>query len=126
MNWARILDHVAQIRVKSITDSLFKYGTIILILGVISGVKILGIANWISIVTISVGVLVLLLGILFFAYFSKKHPDYLRSENYQLKKQTLELLGDNERAHNENLRKVHLIMNPHSDDDDPKENPLKK
>ena len=126
MNWTRILDQVAQIRVKSVTDSLFKYGTILMIIGVTSGADVLGIDDWISIVVISIGGLLITLGIVFYIYFAKNQLDYLRSENYQLKKQTIELLGDNERAQNENLRNVHLIMNPESDDNELKENPLKK
>jgi hypothetical protein len=38
--------------------------------------------------------LLILVGVLGYIYFAIKKPDYLRSEEYQLKKQSLEILGN--------------------------------
>lgn len=107
-----MLEQVNKVQVKSITDSLFRYGLGIFTLGTIS--SIFSSVSWIMILLFSFGGLFLLMGLFFYCYFSFKNPDYLRSESFQIKKQSIELLGDKENQHNQNLRNVVLIASPYS------------
>lgn len=123
MEWAKFLNQVSSIKVKSVTDSLFKFGLIGLLIGVISA--IFSDKDWVVIVVFSISGLFILIGLYFYCYFAVKQPEYLRSETFQTQKQALELLGDNERADNKNLTNIHLVTNlttPKSSNDD--ENPL--
>ena len=109
MEWTKIFNQVSSIKVKSVTDSLFKFGLIGLLIGVICA--IFSDKDWVIIVVFSFSGLFILIGLFFYCYFAIKKPDYLRSETFQTQKQALELLGDNERADNNNLRQIHLITN---------------
>ena len=110
MEWTKILNQFSSIKVKSVTDSLFKFGMIGVFIGVLSA--IFTDKDWVVIVVFAFSSLFFLIGLFFYCFFAIKKPDYLRSEEYQTQKQALELLGDNERAHNQNLLNIHLITNP--------------
>lgn len=117
----RIFSHVSRFKVKSITDSLFKFGFLALAIGVTAA--IFTDKNWVIIIVFSFAALFILLGAFFYCFFAIKKPDYLRSETYQLRKHAVELLGDNSRSQNKNLGKIHMIMNPYSNkNDDDEEN----
>ena len=123
MEWAKILNQVSSIKVKSVTDSLFKFGLFGLLIGVLCA--IFSDKDWVIVVVFSFSGLFIFIGLFFYCYFAVKKPEYLRSETFQTQKQALELLGYNERADNKNLEKLYLITNlttPKSIDDD--ENPL--
>jgi hypothetical protein len=110
LNWTKVLDQVSKIQIKSITDSLFKYGLYIFVLATISALFKTEI--WVTIVLFSVGGLFELIGLCFYFYFAKRNPDYLRSESFQLKKQSIEILGDNENKRNPNIKDLVYITNP--------------
>lgn len=81
--------------------------------------------TWVLIVMFSFTGLLIILGCFFYSFFANKNPDYLRSETYQSTKQALELLGDNERSTNPNIKGIRYIMNPNPpiEDNDTK-NPM--
>lgn len=110
MQWSSVFSQVSQFKIKSVTDSLFKYGIYILSLGVV--LAIFSDKDFLIYIMFVFAGLFFLIGILFFSYFAIKKPDFLRSETYQTKKQALELLGDSENSLNKNLRNVHLITSP--------------
>lgn len=110
MEWTKLLNQVSSIKIKSVTDSLFKFGLLGLLIGVICA--IFSDKNWVIIVVFSFSGLFILIGLFFYCYFALKKPEYLRSETFQTQKQALELLGDNEKAGNRNLTNLHLITNP--------------
>ncbi|MES1181623.1 MAG: hypothetical protein ABUL44_02395 [Flavobacterium sp.] len=114
----KIFEQVGQIKVKSITDSIFRYALLILLLGTIA--PAFKTEKWILIVLFSLGGLMVVVGIIVFSIFSKKNPDYLRSENYQLKKQSIELLGNKDNALNPHVDKVVNITSPYNTDEDGK------
>lgn len=123
MEWTKIFNQVSSIKVKSVTDSLFKFGLFGLLLGVVCA--IFSDKDWVIIVVFSFSGLFILIGLFFYCYFAINQPEYLRSETFQTQKQALELLGDNERANNNNLSQIHLITNlttPKRSEND--ENPL--
>lgn len=124
-SWTRMLSHFSQLKVKSVTDPLFKYGLLSICLGVISA--FITDKNWVAITLFSFGGFFFLIGIIFYCYFALTCPDYLRSETYQLKKQAVEILGDNEKAENKNLENIPSITNPYyQGKSDDHENPMLK
>lgn len=126
MEWTKILNSVSSIKVKSVTDSLFKFGIIGMLIGVIAA--IFSDKDWVIIVVFCFSSLFIIIGLYFYCFFALKKPDYLRSEEYQTQKQALELLGDNERANNRNLSQLHLITNPNAPNinNENYKNPLKE
>jgi hypothetical protein len=110
MNWTKVLDQVSKIQIKSITDSLFRYGLYLFALGTISA--IFKTTDWVTILLFSVGGLFELIGLIFYFYFSIKNPDYLRSESFQIRKQSIEMLGDKENKLNPNMKNVVYIASP--------------
>lgn len=125
ITWTKIFNQVSELKVKSVTDALFKFGIICLLLGIIAA--IFSNKDWVTITVFIFAGLFILIGLVFYCFFALKKPDYLRSETYQLKKQAVEMLGDNERSHNKNLDNLPLIMNPYQkDDNSDHKNPLLK
>lgn len=125
LNFNRILDQLIQVRVKSVTDSLFKYGSIVLVITLIAA--IFKVDSWVVVVFFVVAIILFMVALIIYVYFAFKAPDYLRSESYQLRKQSLELLGDNDRATNPNIRNVPSITNPYNKEViDSEENPMLK
>lgn len=123
IEWTKIFNQVSQLKIKSITDPLFKFGIISLIIAVFSA--IFTDKDWVIIILFVFSGLFILIGLIFYMFFAIKKPDYLRSETYQIQKQAVELLGDNERSDNKNLTNIHLITNPYSQKLDKNiENPL--
>jgi hypothetical protein len=111
----KVFEQVGQIKVKSITDSLFRYGLYILCIAALTA--ILKTQVWVTIVFFSIAGLMILTGLITFCIFAKKNPDFLRSENYQLRKQSIELLGDKDNSLNPNVKKVVLITNPYNNNE---------
>lgn len=111
MNWNKILEQVASIRIKSITDSLFKYSLFFITLGMIAGA--IKLDNWMIVVLFSFSGLLVLLGVFFYCFFCFKNPDYLRSESYQLRKKSIELLGDKDHFGNLNIKELKYISSPY-------------
>lgn len=56
--------------------------------------------------------------IIAFGYFSYKNPDYLRSEEYQIKKEALALYGSKGTELSADAGHVALIANPAQQDED--------
>lgn len=106
----KILEHVGYIKIKGIVDVLLKYGVVLVITGVLSG--IFKAETWITIFVFILAALFILFAFYYYAWFVKRNPDYLRSETYQLKKHSLELLGDKDNVDNPNIHNVPLILNP--------------
>ena len=101
---SRIFDRISQVKIKSITDSLFKYGLTTLALGIVSA--IFTDKDWVTITVFSFSALFIVSGLIAYFYFAFKNPEYLRSENYQLKVYELELLGDNDSFKNEENQSI--------------------
>jgi len=91
LNWVKTLQEVSQIKVKSITDPIFKFALISLAIGAAS---ISFVPVWASVFTFSISGLLFLLGIGFYCYFAVKDPNYLRSETFQIQMKSFEYMGD--------------------------------
>ncbi len=119
----KILQQVSQVKIKSITDSLFRYGVWIILAGTASAISKAD--TWVTIFLFSIGSLFLLVGLYYFRFFARKNPDYLRSETFQLKKQSLHMLGDKENLFDlENANQIAKITSPYAEPTDNDENLL--
>lgn len=112
LNWTNIINQVSKIQIKSITDQLFKYALLFSVFAVIT--SIFKSPNWVIIILFSVTGLLILTGIIFYIYFAINNPDYLRSESFQIKKQSIEMLGDKDNQLNSNAENITLIASPFS------------
>lgn len=112
MNLTRLFDQVSKIKVRSITDSLFKFSAVLFVIGCIS--NIFATDTWPSIVLFVLGGICTLTALIFYCYFSLKSPDYLRSEDFHIKKQSIEMLGDKNNQLNPNVKEVVYISSPYS------------
>lgn len=120
-NVLKILDQVGQVKIKSITGRLFHYALILFAFGLISAVS--KVNNWITVFLFVIGSIILIFGLIFYAYFAMKNPDFLRSETYQLRKQSLELIGDKDNFNNPNIDNARLIStSPYDLEENNKEN----
>ena len=113
IGWSKILDQVSKVQIKSITDPLFRYSAIVYGFGTITA--IFRTDSWVTVVLFLLGSLLLFVGLVFFIYFCINEPDYLRSENFQLKKQSIELLGDRDNTMNPNIKELKFIASPYTE-----------
>ena len=92
MDWAKLTGQISSIKVKNVVESPLKYVLYILALAIFA--SIFSPLGWITIILMCFAGLLVLIAAFAYIYFSIKNPDYLRSEEYNLKKQSLEILGD--------------------------------
>jgi len=104
------LQQVNKIRIRSIIDPLFIYGLFVMVLGVIVGCSPLNVFVAYSI--LGFGGLMMLTGLVVFIIFAFSKPEYLRSEAYQLKRQSLEMIGDKDNIGNPHIGQVIHITSP--------------
>ena len=94
MDLTKITEQVGKIKVKNVVDMPLFYGLWVLAFAVISGIFCQ--LNWVTVVLFCFAGLLFLIATFGYLYFTLKNPDYLRSEEYHLRKQSLEILGDKE------------------------------
>ncbi len=88
----RVQNSIVLIEVKGVPDKLW---TVIFLLVIIwVGAAYAEIKSWCLILLAVLIVIILLLAVGSYLFFMFKDPDYLRSENYQIRKQAIETLGD--------------------------------
>ena len=111
-NFMRSLSQaISSFQVKSVIDPLIKL-FLILLLFILVGAA-LKITEWIIICMVSFEGLVLLLIVCSYIGFAIYKPDYLRSETYNLKKQSLSIIGDKENYKRVDMRNLVDIANPY-------------
>lgn len=107
---------ITSFQVKSVIDPLIKL-FLILLLFILLGAW-LKISEWIIICMVCFEGLVLFLVLGAYICFAIYRPDYLRSETYNLKKQSLSILGDKENYKRVDLGHLINITNPYSENID--------
>ncbi len=105
---------VSSFHVRSVIDPLIKLFLLLLLFIIVA--TWLSIAEWVIICLVCFAALVLLLILGAYICFAIYKPDYLRSESYNLKKQSLSILGDKEHYKKVDMRNVVDIANPYEDD----------
>ena len=118
--FAKLLSQaIASFRVKSVVDPLIKLLVVMIILVIITAW--LKLPEWLSIVLLCFSGLVLLLLLCSYIGFAIFKPDYLRSESYNLRKQSLSILGDKDNYKCIDMRHVVDIANPYLENKEEKE-----
>lgn len=104
---------IGRIKIKSIVDSLIRFILLqILFIGVAAFQNL---PQWILIVLVLMVVLSFTLMGYLYIYFSIKNPDYLRSEDYHLRKQSMEILGDKDNYLPIDAKEIRGIANPYQE-----------
>lgn len=110
---------IASFRVKSVVDPLIKLLVVMIIFVVFSAW--LTLPEWITIVLLCFSGLILLLLLCSYIGFAIFKPDYLRSESYNLRKQSLSILGDKDNYKCIDMRHLVDIANPYFEENEVKE-----
>lgn len=110
MDLTILTSQVSKIKVKNVVDMPLFYGILILVLSVITAIS--KTENWITVVLFCFAGLMFLIALFGYLFFAFKNPDYLRSEEYHLKKQSLEILGDSDNMLPVDARNIVDITNP--------------
>lgn len=111
MDWTRLTEQVSKIKVKNVVDMPLFYGLWVLAFAVISGIFCQ--INWVTIVLFCFAGLLFLIAAFGYFFFTFKNPDYLRSEEYHLRKQSLEILGDKDKLLPVDPQNIVDITNPY-------------
>lgn len=110
--WQKISNHIGRIKVRSIIDAPAKYLLYILVMTIVAAIA--KVSSWVLIVLFSFAGIFLLIVLVGYIYFAITKPDYLRSEEYNLKKQSLEIMGDKENYLPVDMHNVVNIISPQS------------
>jgi len=102
---------ITSFQVKSVVDSLIKLLIVMIFFIIISAW--LKLPEWLTIVLLWFSGSILVLIIFSFIGFAIFKPDYLRSESYNLRKQSLSILGDKDNYKRVDMRHVVDIANPY-------------
>ena len=108
LSWA-----IGKVRVKSVVDNLIRLILILVLFIIVAAC--LKVADWLLIVFVAIMVLSFALMGFAYLYFAKHNPDYLRSEDYHLRKQSIEMLGDKDNYLPIDAKEIRGIANPYQD-----------
>ena len=110
--WLNSITHaISKIKVKSVVDSLGKIMIISLFLFIIAAIFVN--ETWVLIFLACFLGFLLLLFLTSYCYCLIKNPDLLRSEEYNIKKQVVEMLGDKDNYQLIDSEQLASIANPH-------------
>ncbi|MBK7374821.1 MAG: hypothetical protein IPJ02_04430 [Chitinophagaceae bacterium] len=110
MDLTRLTEQVNKIKVKNVVDMPLFYGLWVLALTVISAIFKSQLGNNCPILFCRT---IILIATFSYFFFAMKNPDYLRSEEYHLRKQSLEILGDKEKLLPIDGQNIVDIANPY-------------
>lgn len=109
---SKIFEYVDKMEVKSIVDTPFKFGMVIIVIaGFLSAFG--HPPKWALIIMFGLGGTTWLIAIIAYIYFVVRNPDYLRSEKHQQTMKAIQILGDKENADNKNVSLLQSVLPPH-------------
>lgn len=104
---------IGRIRVKSVVDNFIRFVLILVVFIIVAA--IFKIPEWLLVFFIVMLALSFITMLFVYIYFSIKNPDYLRSEDYHLRKQSMEILGDKDNYLPIDAKEIRGIANPYSE-----------
>ena len=110
-DFSKLTHQVSSIKVKNVVDMPLFYGLLILTIAFIASV--FSKYEWVIIVLFCFAGLMFTIATFGYIFFTFKNPDYLRSEQYVLKKQSLEIFGTKENPISINGQNIVDITNPY-------------
>jgi hypothetical protein len=111
MDWGKLTEQVGKIKVKNVVDMPLYYGLWSLSFALIA--SIFTKYEWAVVVLFCFAGFCFLLAGFGYVLFAFKDPNYLRSEEYHLKRQSLEILGDKDNLLPIDGRNIVDITNPY-------------
>lgn len=118
MDFSKLTENIAKIKVKNVVDMPLFYGLFTTLFTILSAY--LKLPEYITIVLFIFSGSLYALAIYGYLFFSKSNPDYLRSEEYNLKKHSLEILGDSDNILPIDAQNIVDITNPYKLEDSKK------
>lgn len=112
MDWTKATEQISKIKVKNVVDMPLFYGLLVLMLSVVSGIFCQ--LKWVTVVLLVFAGVLFAMAVFGYFFFTFKNPDYLRSEEYHLRKQSLEILGDKDKLLPVDGQNIVDITNPYS------------
>ena len=110
-NWLNSITHaISKIRVRSVVDSLGKLMLFSLVISLIAAIFVK--ETWALIVMLCFPGVLLLMYIISHFYCLLKDPDLLRSEEFNIKKQIVEVMGDKDNHQLIDTEHLASIANP--------------
>lgn len=106
-------DAIGSIKIRSVVDNLSRFILVFMLFILVAAW--LKTPEWLLIVFCVILCLAFLLMFFLYFFFAIKNPDYLRSEDYHLRKQSIEMLGDKDNYLPLDLREIRGIANPYDD-----------
>lgn len=83
---------IGRIKIKSVVDNLIRFILALIFFLVIAA--IFKVTEWLLVFICVIVSFAFIVMIAMYVYFALTNPDYLRSEDYHLKKQSMEIIGD--------------------------------
>ena len=113
-SWLNSITHaISKIIVKSVVDSLGKLLLLSLLVFLLAAIFVR--ETWVLIVLICFPGILLLMYFVSHFYCLFKNPDLLRSEEYNIKKQSIALIGDKDNYKMVDMRTIVDIANPYEE-----------
>lgn len=101
---------IGRIKIKSVVDNLIRFILALIFFLIIAA--IFKVVEWLLIFICVIIGLTFIVMIAMYVYFALTNPDYLRSEEYHLKKQSMEIIGDKDNYKSIDLGVLADITNP--------------
>lgn len=111
MDFSKITQQVSTIKVKNVVDMPLFYALFFALFGIIA--SIVSKYEWVVMILFVFAGILLLIALFGYIFFTIKNPDYLRSEQYHLRKQSLEILGDKDNILPIDAHEIVQITNPY-------------
>lgn len=102
---------IGRIKIKSVVDNLIRFILALIFFLVIAAIW--NVAEWLLIFICVIIGFAFIVMIAMYVYFALVNPDYLRSEEYHLKKQSMEIIGDKDNYKSIDLGVLADITNPY-------------
>ena len=101
---------IGRIKIKSVVDNLIRFILALIFFLIIAAIS--KVVEWLLIFICVIIGLTFIVMIAMYVYFALTNPDYLRSEEYHLKKQSMEIIGDKDNYKSIDLGVLADITNP--------------
>ena len=101
---------IGRIKIKSVVDNLIRFILALIFFLIIAAIS--KVVVWLLIFICVIIGLTFIVMIAMYVYFALTNPDYLRSEEYHLKKQSMEIIGDKDNYKSIDLGVLADITNP--------------
>jgi hypothetical protein len=112
MDFTRLTEQINKIKVKNVVDMPLFYGLWCLIVSFLNSV--FGKEHWFTVASFVLASFLFFIAGWGYYFFSRSKPEFLRSEDYHLRKQSLDILGDKDNLLPVDSKNIVEIANPYA------------